>query len=72
MELADVYVSGTSIKPTCKPLDDNHIRLTGGSGSAFCEFMTRGQDAYTTPITVTLRYGYRNTLFKDFQIVSSY
>ncbi len=72
VELADVYVSGTSIKPTCKPLDDNHIRLTGGSGSAFCEFMTRGQDAYTTPITVTLRYGYRNILFKDVQIVSSY
>jgi hypothetical protein len=72
VELVDVFISGTSIKPTCKPLDDNHIRLTNGQGLVFCEFMTRGQDAYNTPITVTLRYGYRNTIFKDIQIVSSY
>ncbi len=72
VELVDVMVSGMSIKPTCKPLDNNHIRLSSGRGVAFCEFTPRGSDAYTTPMTVTLRYGYRNTIFKDVQIVSVY
>ncbi|MEM4263394.1 MAG: hypothetical protein QW666_00680 [Candidatus Woesearchaeota archaeon] len=72
VELVEVIVSGISIKQTCKPLDDNHIRLTNGKGVVFCEFATRGQDAYTTPIAITLRYGYRNSIFKEFQIVSAY
>jgi hypothetical protein len=72
VELRDVQVSGVSIKPTCKPLDNNHIRLTNGQGQVFCELMTRGQDAYTTPMTVTLDYGYRTSLFKDMEIVSVY
>jgi len=72
VELVDVFVSGTSIKPTCKPLDDNHIRLTNGQGVVYCEFTTRGQDAYTTPLTGTLRYVYRNTAYKDLELVSAY
>ena len=32
VELRDVVVSGVSIKPTCRPLDDNHIRLSNGRG----------------------------------------
>lgn len=72
VELVDVSVAGTSIKPTCKPLDNGHIRLTNGRGTVFCELMTRGQDAYTTPMSITLEYGYRNSVYKDIEIVSVY
>ena len=72
VELRDVIVSGVSIKSTCKPLDDNHIRLTNGQGVVYCELVTRGQDAYTTPISITLAYGYKNSVFKDIEIVSVY
>ena len=72
VELRDVAIGGVSIKPTCKPLDKNHIRLTNGRGTVFCEMMTRGQDAYSTPIVVTLDYGYRSNAFKDLEIVSVY
>ncbi|MBW3004210.1 hypothetical protein KY310_00045 [Candidatus Woesearchaeota archaeon] len=72
VELRDVAIGGVSIKPTCKPLDRNHIRLTNGRGTVFCEMMTRGQDAYSTPIVVTLDYGYRSSVFKDLEIVSVY
>jgi len=72
VELRDVAIGGVSIKPTCKPLDSNHIRLTNGQGTAFCEMMTTGQDAYSTPMVVTLNYGYRTSVFKDLEIVSVY
>lgn len=67
--LADVAVSGVSIKNSCKPLDNGHIRLSGGQGSIYCQLTNiRGSTAYITPITITLKYGYRNVLFKDFEI----
>jgi hypothetical protein len=72
VELRDVQVAGVSVKPTCKPLDNNHIRLTNGQGQVFCELMTRGEDAYTTPMSITLEYGYRTSIFKDLEIVSVY
>lgn len=72
VELRDITLGGVSIKPTCKPLDRNHIRLTNGKGTVFCEMMTRGQDAYSTPIVVELNYGYRSSVFKDIEIVSVY
>ncbi len=72
VELRDIAIGGVSIKPTCKPLDQNHIRLTNGKGIVFCEMMTRGQGAYSTPIVVTLDYGYRTSAFKDLEIVSVY
>ncbi len=72
VELVEVIVSGVSIKPTCKPLDKNHIRLTSGKGTAFCEFTTSGQDAYTTPMTIKLRYGYRNVIYQTMQVISAY
>jgi len=72
VELRDVQVAGTSIKPTCKPLDNNHIRLTNGQGQVYCELMTRGEDAYTTPMSVILDYGYRTSIFKDMKIITGY
>ena len=72
VELKDVVLSGQSIKATCKPLDNSHVRLTNGRGTVFCEFMTRGQDAYTTPMSITLAHGYRNSIFQDFEIQTGY
>ena len=70
--LEDVRLSGTSITPTCKPLDRGHIRLTNGRGSVHCEFATRGGDAYITPMTIVLSYGYRLAAFKDVEILPIY
>ncbi len=67
--LADVLVGGQSIRGTCRPLDQMHIRLDNGVGTAYCELITSGTNAYTSPITVVLRYGYRTTIQKDIAIL---
>ncbi|MEM2915874.1 MAG: hypothetical protein QXT19_00740 [Candidatus Woesearchaeota archaeon] len=70
VELADVIVSGVSIKGSCRPLDRGHIRLTNNHGLVYCEFdRPRGEAAYVSPMTIVLRYGYRNSLFQDVEIL---
>jgi hypothetical protein len=70
VELADVIVSGVSIKGSCRPLDLGHIRLTNSQGLVYCEFdRPRGDAAYVSPMTIVLRYGYRNSLFQDMEIL---
>lgn len=70
VELTDVIVSGVSLKHSCKPLDRGHIRLNKGVGMAFCEFaLPRGAAAYMTPVTIVLRYGYRNTIMHQMEIL---
>lgn len=70
VELADVIVSSVSIRGSCRPLDLSHIRLTNGQGLVYCEFdRPRGDAAYVTPLTVVLRYGYRQSLFRDVEIL---
>jgi hypothetical protein len=72
VELADVIVSGISIRSTCRPLDQGHIRLTNGQGLTYCEFdLPRGEAPYVTPLTIVLRYGYRQGLFHDMEILPS-
>src|SRR3989344_6285517 len=70
VQLADVMISDTSIKASCKPLDrDSHIRLTNGNGQIFCELSApQGQTPYLTPLNVVLRYGYRQTIAKPVEI----
>lgn len=67
--LSDVLVGGQSIKGSCRPLDQGHVRLDNGVGTVYCEMATSGTNAYTTPITLVLRYGYRTTIQKDISIV---
>jgi hypothetical protein len=70
VELTDVIVSGVSIRGSCRPLDTGHIRLTNGRGLVYCEFdRPRGDAAYVTPLTVVLRYGYRQSLVHDMEIL---
>lgn len=72
VQLSDVLVSGVSIKNSCKPLDKDHIRLSGGSGTVMCELSNiRSNAAYTTPITVILKYGYRNQIQQTTEILRS-
>ncbi len=72
VELGDIIVSGISIKNTCKPLDRGHIRLTNGIGIIYCELQNiRGQAAFMSPMTINLRYGYRDIIFSDVQILPS-
>lgn len=70
VELGDVSVSGVSIRGSCRPLDSGHIRLTNRQGVVYCEFdRPRGEATYVSPITVHLRYGYKDSLFQDLTIL---
>lgn len=71
VQLTDVLISGVSIKNTCKPLDIDHIRLSeGGQATIVCELNNiRSNAAYTTPLNVILRYGYRNQIQQSMEIV---
>lgn len=72
IQLKKVEVSGVSILSSCKPLDNNHIRLVNGQGFIICEFSSpRGAAAYATPLVIELGYGYRNSATKRVEIISS-
>jgi hypothetical protein len=70
-QLTDVTIAGTSIKSSCRPLDNEHIRLQGGTGTVYCQTSVTGSDAFVSPITVKLGYGYRQTIEKTITIQSS-
>ena len=72
VELADVIVDGISIRGSCRPLDAGHVRLSNNQGLVYCEYdRPRGDAAYVAPITVVLRYGYRQSLLHDMEILPS-
>ncbi len=72
VEVTDVLISGVSIKHTCKPLDQNFVRLSGGKATFVCEFNNiRTNSAYTTPLTIILKYGYRNQIHQKVEIVKT-
>ena len=70
VQVVDVSVAGVSMRPSCKPLDNGFLRLNSGRGTIYCEFSNiQGSSAYTTPLTVTLAYGYRQSLTRDLTIL---
>ncbi len=71
VRLDDVLLGEQSIKATCRPLDNGHVRLDSGRGVVYCEAAVSGTSAYTTPITVKLRYGYRSIISKTFEVVKT-
>ena len=73
VRLDDVIIAGISIRSSCKPLDQGHIRLLQGQrATLFCELAgIRESAAFTTPLTVVLTYGYRQIQFRDVTIVSA-
>lgn len=70
VQVADVIISDTSIKASCKPLDkDSHLRLVTGNAQLFCELNSpQGQTPYLTPLNIVLKYGYRQTIVKPVEI----
>ncbi len=70
IEVADVTVSGVSIKQSCRPIDNTgHIRFANNQASIFCEFTNMiGQAPYLTPLNVILRYGYRQSIVMPIDI----
>lgn len=70
IRVADVSVSGGSIKRDCRPLDaTDHIRLTNGQASLFCEFSGMlEQSPYLTPLNIILQYGYRQSISRPIEI----
>jgi hypothetical protein len=70
VQVDDVSVSGVSILASCKPLENGYLRLTNGRGTMYCELANiPGSSAFTTPLTVSARYGYRQTQFRDVTIL---
>jgi hypothetical protein len=71
VNVAAVYVSGTNIINSCKPLDsEGHLRLSNGAGSFFCELSgIQGQSAYLTPLNIVLAYSYRQTISMPIEIL---
>lgn len=70
VQVEDVSLSGISILSSCKPLDNSILRLTNGRAVMYCELTNiAGSAAYTTPLSVTLRYGYKQTLFRELTIL---
>ena len=71
-ELSDVLVSGQSIRSSCRPLDAGHVRFTNNQALVYCEFgRPAGEAAYVTPLTIVITYGYRQSLFRNVEIMPS-
>ena len=48
------------------------MRLIDGKATVYCEYGNiRGSAAFVTPMTVTLRYGYRTAVFRTVNILPS-
>lgn len=59
VELVDVSVAGTSIKQSCRPVNNNLVRLVNGQATIYCELPVSGQqNAFLSAMNVYLRYGY--------------
>lgn len=71
IELNEVSLPGYSIISSCKPLYQGRIRLINNKATIYCEINTQGQSTYSTPLTIKLRYGYRNIITKEIQLISA-
>jgi len=73
VRLSEVSVGNTDITPTCKGLDDNgHIRLkSSGTGTVFCKLSDVTGPAYTSPLRIKVKYGYRSTITKSLTILQT-
>ncbi|MBW2968992.1 hypothetical protein KY314_02655 [Candidatus Woesearchaeota archaeon] len=70
VQVYDINLPGYSIISSCRPLDQGYLRLINGQGTMYCEINTQGQSTYMTPLTIKLKYGYRNTIYKNIELLS--
>ncbi len=72
IKLNKVEVSGVSILSSCKPLNNGYLKLTNNYGFVICEIGSpKGSSAYVTPLVIELDYGYRSSVSKNVEILSS-
>ncbi len=70
--LEDVDIDGMSIAGSCTPMKpDGHIQLFSNQAIIFCEYSNMPQsNPYVTPLTIKLRYGYRDSIVKQVTLLS--
>jgi hypothetical protein len=64
----DVDMSGASLATPCSPSD---LRLVNNDGTIFCTFRISGDNAYTTPLQIRLKYNYMDSIYKDVEIIKT-
>lgn len=64
----NVEVRGQS-PAECTPVD-NKVRLVDGKGVFYCKVNTQLETSYTTPLIITLDYGYSSSITKRIEIVN--
>jgi len=70
--IEDVSISGLDILQSCKPLSNSKLlRLNNGKASLFCELTNIKGNAYLTPLTMSLNYGYRQSISTKVEIRQS-
>jgi hypothetical protein len=70
VQVIDVSAGGRPLN--CRTTsEDGHVRLANGAGMFTCESTVQGNDAYTTPMSITLRYGYRQQLRTQFNVIQT-
>ena len=71
MDLVRATVGSDELR--CRPLDNGKIRLNNGEGFIICSLddyaFEDATTAYSTPLTLELRYGYRSSVSKSLSIV---
>lgn len=73
VRLDRMEVAGTSITPSCKPVDSQgYIRLVNGKATIACEYVSPSTgSAFVTPLITELSYGYRRTMPTSVEILPS-
>ncbi len=71
VRLDEVRIGDQTITGSCRPVQDQHIRLVSGRGSVWCELDGLEGSTYKTPMTVRISYNYRDTAEKTIRIVQT-
>ncbi len=71
VKIEEVQIGDQTITGSCKPVDNEHIRLHNGKGFVWCEVTGLMGSAYKTPLTIKLSYNYRSTTERNIRIVQT-
>lgn len=73
VRLDRMEVAGTSIAPSCRPVDSQgFIRLVNGRATLACEYVSPSVgSAFVTPLITEISYGYRRTASTSIEILPS-
>jgi hypothetical protein len=71
IKLSQVKVNNIDITGTCKPVRNGEVRLINGVANVICEVELSSGPAFTTPLTIQLNYGYRQTISKDLRVIAT-